>query len=114
MTNDEIRRRFEASIEEFDSYDFTRDKDGDYIKPDTWEAFQGFKACAADIKRMLESPEYLEEVAKVYFHRELNNTTWSVTIDELWRTLRKDDKDNYIEFAQTIASTIINKLTGEK
>lgn len=42
--NEACRAVFERVIEDAGSYDFTRDADGDYVKPDTWEAFQGFKA----------------------------------------------------------------------
>lgn len=46
MTTDleACRAVFERVIEDAGSYDFTRDAVGDYVKPDTWEAFQGFKA----------------------------------------------------------------------
>lgn len=45
MSKTKDRQMFEAAMT--DGYDFTRDADGDYVKPDTFEAYNGWKARAA-------------------------------------------------------------------
>ena len=41
---DACREAFERSLPDAGGYDFARDKDGDYVAPDTWEAYQGWQA----------------------------------------------------------------------
>lgn len=51
------RRKFESWAIKEASYDLSKDNDGDYIKPDTWELYRGWQACWEDMEKKIEDME---------------------------------------------------------
>jgi hypothetical protein len=98
---EECRAAFEESMT--DGYDFTRDKDGMYVKPDTFEAYEGWQA--AWNARTESGLVNAQEIA-------LNPRRWTQEMNDAWH---KSIPDTHAAFAALRhAALAIAKPTGQQ